>query len=399
MISFSNSTISTCLSPRHVLMGDSASEKIGELLCSWQIQNGNVLVVADREVVRLGLIKKVENPLKTGRYKVFRFDNIIGEPTIETAIELAEYARERSCAAVIGVGGGSAMDMAKIAAAMAVNTGEVKDYLGITSFKNMPLPLVLVPTTAGTGAEVTNVSMMSMEARKVIVLSPQLVPLAAVLDPLLTLSLPPKVTAATGLDALSHALEGFMSVKANSYTDSQAMLTMSIIARWLKVAYKAGSNIEARRAMGYAAFTGGLCLNAGVVLGHSVAYTIANRTHISHGVSCAMALPFTIAFNIPAISDRLSVAAAQLLGRQDVSPEDLVLWVSDLNAELGMPNSLGEIGVRKEDLKEMIEECVNKYPRPTNPVPLNREGLQVFYEKMFEGDIKGCVDAFRNVSI
>jgi len=394
MISFSSSNIGSCLSPRQVLMGDGASEKVGEFLGNWQVQKGNVLVVADREVVKLGLIDKVERPLKAAQYNVLRFDNIVGEPTLETAIELASFARERSYVAVVGLGGGSAMDMSKLAAAFAVNAGEIKDYLGITSFKNNPLPLALVPTTAGTGAEATGISMLSVEGRKAIVLSPQLVPLVAVLDPLLTVTLPPKITASTGLDALSHALEGFMSVRANPYTDFQAISTMITVARWLKIAHQDGSNIEARRAMSYAAFAGGLSLNAGAVLGHSVAYTIANKAHLSHGVSCAMALPYAISFNIPSIPERLSIAAAQVLGQPDASPEDLVLWVRDLNSDLGMPPSLKEIGLKKEDLDDMVEECITKYPRPTNPVPITRESLKILYAKMFEGDVKGSIGVF-----
>lgn len=394
MISFSNAAVSTCLTPKQVLMGDGASEKIGELLGNWQIPTGNVLVVADREVAKLGLIEKVEKPLQAGKYQVFRFDNIVGEPLLETAVELAALARERTYQAVIGVGGGSAMDMSKLAAALAVNSGDVTDYLGITSFKVPPIPLALVPTTAGTGAEATSVSMLSVEGRKVIVLSSQLVPLAAVLDPLLTLTLPPKVTAATGVDALSHALEGFMSIKANPFTDAQAITTMSIIARWLRTAYQDGANIEARRAMSYAAFTGGLSLNAGVVLGHSVAYTIANRTHLPHGASCAMALPFTIVFNTPAISERISQAAMHILGRQDAKSADLALWVRDLNTDLGLAQSLKEIGLTQEDLPEMVEECITKYPRPTNPVDIAADKLKVFYETLFDGDVEGYIAAF-----
>jgi alcohol dehydrogenase class IV len=399
MVSFSSSNICSFLSPKQVKMGDGASEKIGELFGTWQIQTGNVLVVADRQMVTLGLIDKVQTPLEAEKYPVFCFDNIVGEPTLDIAVELVEAARERNYVAVVGMGGGSAMDMAKLAAALAVNSGDVKDHFGATSFKNQPLPLVLIPTTAGTGAEATGISMLSVEGRKVIIVSPQLVPFAAVLDPQLTLTLPPGITAATGMDALSHALEGFMSTNANPFTDSQALSTMSVISTWLKRAYDDGSNIEARRAMGYAAYTGGLSLNAGVVLGHSVAYTIANHAKMSHGISCAMALPFTVAYNSLAVSDRLSKAAVQVTGHPGASPGDLALWISELNSYLKIPGSLKAIGLEEADLGEMEEECLNRYPRPTNPKTITPESLRVFYQMMFEGDIKGCVDAFGNASV
>ena len=396
MISFESNTVGACLSPRQVMIGDGAAAQIHEMLVNWQVSDGRVLIVADKEVVRLGLIDKVREPLKAN-YDVACFDEIVGEPTLATAETLANFARQKPYSAVVGVGGGSAIDMSKLAAALAANTGDVTEYIGITRFKETPLPLIAVPTTAGTGAEATAVSMLSIEGKKAIVLSPQLVPLAAVLDPLLTLSLPPKVTAATGLDALSHALEAFMSIKANPYTDTQAIATITVVARWLKTAVEDGANLEARRAMIYAAYTGGLCLNAGVVLGHSVAYTISNRAHMPHGVSCAMALPYTIAFNLPAVSDRLSIAAAHVLQGSNVTGEDLALWVADLIATLGMPGSLQDIGVKEMDLDAMAEECLNKYPRPTNPTPITRDRLRVFYEKMYKGDVQGCIEAFRSM--
>lgn len=395
MISFESANVGACLSPRQVLMGDGASAQIAEVLQNWRVIGGRVLIVADKEVSRLGLIDKVRAPLEKS-CQTDCFDDIVGEPTLAVAERLAAIARENAYAAVVGVGGGSAMDMSKLAAAFAVNPGEVTDYLGITRFPESPLPLVAVPTTAGTGAEATAVSMLSVEEKKAIVLSPQLVPLAAVLDPLLTETLPPRVTAATGLDALSHALEAFMSVKANPFTDTQAIATITVVGRWLKKAFENGADLEARRAMIYAAYTGGLCLNAGVVLGHSVAYTIANRSHIPHGVSCAMALPYTIAYNLPAAGDRLAVAAAHLPGNGDTGGEALAIWTDELNAALGMPRSLKEVGLTESDLGAMAAECLAKYPRPTNPTPITEDRLKVFYEKMYHGDVRGCIDAFHS---
>lgn len=396
MISFESDNVGACLSPRQILMGDGAAAQINEMLGGWQIAEGRVLVVADKEVVRLGLIDKVREPLAV-HFDLSLFDDIVGEPTLAMAQSLINLARKQAYVAVIGVGGGSAVDMAKLAAALAVNTGEITDYIGITSFKTRPLPLIAVPTTAGTGAEATAVSMLSIEDKKTIVLSPQLVPLAAVLDPLLTVSLPPKVTAATGLDALSHALEAFMSLKANPFTDTQAVATISIVARWLKKAFKDGGDLEARRAMIYAAYTGGLCLNAGVVLGHSVAYTISNRAHIPHGVSCAMALPYTIAYNNSVLADRLKVAAGYVLENSSAGGDDLALWAGNLVEDLGIPLSLKQVGISESDLELMAEECLSKYPRPTNPTPITKERLKVLYEKIYSGDVKGSIDAFRSI--
>jgi alcohol dehydrogenase class IV len=231
--------------------------------------------------------------------------------------------------------------------------------------------------------------MLSVEGRKAIVLSPQLIPLAAVLDPALTRSLPPRVTAATGLDALSHACEAYMSVRATPFTDGNALTAVGVIARWLKRAYDDGADMEARRAMLFAAYLGGVCLNAGVVVGHSVAYTIANRTRTPHGVSCAMALPYTVLFNRAARPERLKALTEALTGLPNAGAEDLAVWIDELNAYLGMPRSLGELGIPAGGLDDMVAECLTRYPRPTNPVELNRERLKPLYEAMHAGDVKG----------
>ncbi len=258
MISFAKPDVYSCLGPRQLMLGDGAAGQLGQLLSGWKITDGDLLLVADKEVVKLGLDRKVSDPLNAAGYVVACFDDIVGEPTLEVAEALAEFARDKPFKAVIGMGGGSSLDMSKLAAAFAVNQGRVSDHLGAISFPETPLPLINIPTTAGTGAEATAVSMLSVQGRKAVVVSPQLVPLATVLDALLTKTLPPKITAATGMDALSHALEGFMSLKASPYSDTQALTTMAIVARWLKVAYADGANLEARRAMIYGAYTGGL---------------------------------------------------------------------------------------------------------------------------------------------
>lgn len=395
MISFAKPNVYSSQGPRQLMMGDGASGQVEQLLKGWKIEGGDVLLVADKEVVKLGLDRKVAAPLEAAGYAVAVFDGIVGEPTLEVAEALAEFARQKPFKAVVGMGGGSSLDMSKLAAAFATNPEGVTEHLGATSFAKAPLPLINVPTTAGTGAEATAVSMLSVQGRKAVVLGPQLVPLATVLDAELTKTLPPKITAATGMDALSHALEGFMSINASPFTDTQATTCMSIVARWLKSAYEDGSNMEARRAMIYGAYIGGLTLNAGVVLGHSMAYTIANRCHLPHGVSCAMALPYTIAYNLKAIPERISQAADLVLGKHGSKPEELVTWVDGLIVALGLPRSLQEVDISETDVPAMIAECVERYPRPTNPAPIDADRLKVLYETMVTGDIVRAVEYYQ----
>ncbi|MCF8104462.1 MAG: iron-containing alcohol dehydrogenase [Desulfohalobiaceae bacterium] len=392
MINFQQDTASSCLVPRQIVFGDGASRTIADHLKNWSVSTGQVLVVSDAEISKMGFLDPVMDALQKGGFSCSFFDEIAGEPDLFIANELVNRVRRDPFTAVVGVGGGSAMDMAKLAAAFAGNPGQVEENLGPAKFEHQPLPLALVPTTAGTGSEATAISMLSVDDKKSIVLSPHLVPLIAVLDPLLTRSLPPKVTAATGLDALSHALEAYMSTRANPYTDLHVYRTCQIIAAFLKKAYEDGTDLEARRAMLFAAHSGGICLNAGVVLGHSVAYTISNRTHYPHGTCCAMSLPYVLAYNSSACLERLKALAFEIIGLEDASPKNLVTWVSSLATDLGIPGSLQEIGLSLNDLGEMVDECLNRYPRPNNPVALEEKRLTKMYKAFFEGDPLGYYD-------
>ena len=397
-LNFRDADVSVYLGPAKLYFGDGAASKLHDVLCDCGVRGGRVLLVADRDVVRLELSDPPKASLTANGFEVDVFSDVVGEPELAVVQSLINTVRSASYTApyvaVVGLGGGSAMDMAKLAAALATNAGEVGGLAGAVGFEHAPLPLVLVPTTAGTGAEVTKVSMLSVGGQKTILVSPQLVSAAAVLDPTLTLSLPPRITASTGIDALSHALEALMSTNASPFTDAAALSAVGTIARSLEVACNEPSNSRARRAMMFAAYQAGLALNAGVVLGHSVAYTIANRAKLPHGVTCAVALPYCAVYNAPASEEWLKGVTALLPeearerdGKHAASP--LVHWLASLNEALGMPASLEEVSVRRQDLPAMVDECLDKYPRPNNPVPVEREGLLELYDHLFTGDVGG----------
>ncbi len=389
---FEQDTVSSSLVPRQIVFGDGSSQTAATHLQNWSVPPGQVLVVADAAISSMGVLDPIRCSLEENGFPCTLFKKIAGEPDLAIADELADWARREPFKAVLGVGGGSAMDMAKLAAAFAVNSGRVEDYSGAAVFENSPLPLALVPTTAGTGSEATSVSMFSIEGKKSIILSPQLVPLMAILDPLLTKSLPANMTAATGLDALSHALEAAMSTRANPYTDLHVHKTCQLVAAHLKTVYYDGTQLASRRAMLFAAHCGGVSLNAGVVLGHSVAYTISNRTNLPHGTCCAMSLPYVIAYNSAAVHRRLSALALEAIGLEDADPRGLVHWTSTLTADLGIPLSLRDAGLSEDDLDAMIKECLKRYPRPNNPVPLEEKRLAGMYLAFLEGDPLGYYD-------
>lgn len=354
---------------------------------------GPVLIVTDRDVVRLGLAEGVQRSLEAAGYHPDVFADVAGEPDLQVVDRAAAAVRTKPYRAVVGVGGGSAMDVAKLAAALATNPGSASDIIGFNRLAEPCLPMVLIPTTAGTGAEASRNAMVMAEGRKAFVGSPFLVPDAAILDPQLTVTLPASVTGATGLDALSHALECYLSTLANPFTSTASLMAMRLIARFLPTAYRQGGNLDARRAMLFAAYLGGLALNASAVLGHSMAYTVANRTHLPHGVTCAMALPYCVAYCLPGASQRIAAAAAEISHGQETQPEWLVRWLGGLNAELQIPASLMQVGIERRELQSMVDELLHHYPRPNNPVPLERGRLLVLYEYFHAGDLEGCLKA------
>ncbi|MBO8140784.1 MAG: iron-containing alcohol dehydrogenase [Firmicutes bacterium] len=387
-ITFADGRVTTAYAPRSWTMGDGASAEIGRILRSWGLEPGaRVVLVTDRQISRIGLTAPAVDALDGEGFRVEIFSDIAGEPDLEIARRVVDFARNHKPAAVVGLGGGSALDTAKLAAGMLTHSGDVTDYLGTKQFIRPCAPLLLIPTTAGTGAEATRTVMLIVEGRKVFINSPFLVPGGAVLDPLLTRTLPPAVTAATGLDALSHAVESLLSTGSNPFTQHAAVMAVDIIAHWLPRAYEQPDDLEARRAMLFAAYLGGLSLNAGAILGHSIAYTIANRTRLPHGVTCAMALPYCIAYSLPDASDRL-LPAVEAAG---IGPEKgstgLARWVSDLAAGLGLPVSLEAVGIQERDLEGMVAECLAAYPRPNNPRPMERERLLRLYRALWRGNL------------
>jgi alcohol dehydrogenase class IV len=371
--------------PSRLWFGIGASSRIGECVRELGIGAGRALLVTDPVGERLGLAREIAAGLTASGFQVHGYSDIPGEPSVEVADRAAGVARALSPALVVGVGGGSVMDVAKLSAVLVRNEGSVFDYTHFVGrrFADRGVPAILVPTTAGTGAEASQNAVVTKGALKAFANNhPQLLAEAVILDPALTVSLPPRVTADTGLDALSHCVEGMLSTNATALTDLMATQGIGLIARALPRAYARGEDMAARADMLLAAYMGGLTLNAGMVIGHSIAYTIANRLHTPHGFSCALALPYAIAYNRPAIPERLA-AVARAAGFD--GSDDVVARVGALCQDVGIPESLRSLGIERERLPELLEECLTRYPRPNNPRPVERDALWSLYTAMWEG--------------
>lgn len=389
-------------SPAQLVAGDGASDQVGPLLDSWAVPPGTVAVVVDADVLGLGLAKPILASLEGQGYRPEVVACTPGEPELAGVETVVADLRRMKPAACVGLGGGSTMDVAKLAAALTTNPGDVTDFLGPNRVRLPSPPTVLVPTTAGTGSEATQVAMLSVHGKKAAAASAPLMARAAILDPALIIGLPKSVTAASGLDALSHAFESYLSTTANPSTEGASIHGATLIAASIRAVFADGSDRDMRMAMLTGAYWSGIGLNASVVLGHSIAYTIANRTGLPHGVTCSMALPYCLAYNEKASSsriERLAVALREQIGggdRLDSDPTGIYGWLADLEKQLGVPASLQEVGIQRSDVPGMVEECITSYPRANNPVPFDAKALGRLYDYLFDGDIHGCAATFRN---
>ncbi len=366
-----------------VIVGRGAVKELGSLVSELGARTGTVFVVTDATLAKLGVAMRVQEYLTMGGVETALYSDITGEPTEDVAMAVVTAARRVRPSAVVGLGGGSALDMAKLAAVLATNTGVVADYFGSKRFEVPPVPLVLIPTTAGTGAESSRNAVVSRGGQKAFLSSPRLVPTAAILDPELTLSLPPNVTAWTGMDALSHCMEAVLSTTSTPLTDAIAVRGIQLICEHLPVVYREGANLPARAQMQVGAFLGGFALNAGMVVGHSIAYTLANHLHLAHGLSCALALPSAIAYNATAAPERVALLASAM--GVDGGGAVVVRAVRRLGTSVGIPAAWQTLGLSQEDLPALVDECVTRYPRPNNPRPLDTTALLRLYEAAWEG--------------
>jgi alcohol dehydrogenase len=347
------------------------------------------LVVTDKVMVKTGIAQRVTDNLGVG-FDVY--DEVEAEPRIEVAQAVADRVRSGAYDLVVGVGGGSSMDMAKVAAGLATNKGPARAFVGNNLFSSKPLPSIMVPTTAGTGAELTVTSMVTVEGHKQWINSSLLLPSVAVVDPELTMSMPPGVTAATGMDALCHNTEAYLSGLASPITDSAALEGVGVIVRSLERAYDVGTDRAAREAMSLGALMGGISLQARMVYGHSIGYTIATRFRLPHGVSCGLPLPYIIsnyavacapkmkkladAYGVPPVEDpaKLGVAIAER--------------VRGMAVHLKIPTTLKELGVAESDLPGLAAECVAMYPRPNSPLVFDEKSMGDLYHRMWEGNLE-----------
>jgi len=352
------------------------------------------LLVIDPGLTKAGLDQVIRQPLDQAGINYAVYDRIDPEPGLRLADQGTEMARQEKCDCVIGVGGGSAMDVAKAIAILLTNGGKAVDYLGLGKIQKPGVPKIMVPTSAGTGAEVTFTAVFINEetGSKGGMNGDPLYPDIAILDPELTTTLPPHVTAATGIDALTHALEAYTSIQANPISEIYSSRAIALIGKNIRTAYADGRNIEARSNMLLASLLGGKALAiAGVGLVHAMAYPLGGMFGIPHGLANAVLLPFVTSYNLIGNLDK-HARLAEMLG-QDISglssreaAEITVEELHLLNQDLGIPASLKDLSIPAEKFPEMAEIALTvARPVENNPRQPSRKDIIAIYEEAMAG--------------
>ena len=347
-----------------------------------RLRSSRILLVTDPGLVQVGIAGKVQQLLSS--CAVETFTNVEPDPSIETVAECAEYARHTGCDLVIGLGGGSALDVAKCAAAMVNNPGEVRDYLGVDKVPNPAVAKILIPTTAGTGSEVTNVAVLSLKAKKTKkgIVSRHLLADVAILDPELTLGLPAAVTAATGMDALTHAIEAYVSRFAQPLTDHFALTAIAMIAGTLRTAVHHGADIEARETMLTASLYAGLAFgSAATGMVHGLAMPLGGQFNIPHGIANSVLLPHVMRWNlVSAISRYREIAIVmgekvEHLSERD-SAECAITAVEALSRDIGIPGYLDDLDIPRDAIEALARDgMTNERQVRPNPRDVTYDGL------------------------
>lgn len=328
---------------------------------------------------RFGLLDKIENSLKKAGLPYEIFDRVEREPVLETAEEGAGIARRAGCDVVIGVGGGSAMDAAKLIAMLRDNTGPAEEYqLGERDWEAGCCPWIAIPTTAGTGSEATKVSVMSNKRLgvKKALYSWEMVSTVTLLDAEACVNMPPDLTRDTGLDALGQAIEGYLSTGSNPITAAAALRAVRLVHRFLPRAVEDGGDLEARHNMLIAAMLGGVAIDTGVGLGHEMAMAVGSFKGLSHGLLVGVLTPWCLEPNLGYADSKmtdLADAFGSAHGEADLKARRLVQLVRDFQQQVGCPATLGELGVSEEEIGPILEASKLSTDIGTNPCPLDDE--------------------------
>jgi alcohol dehydrogenase class IV len=355
-----------------LLVGPGSSARLGQAIAGFG--HSKILIVTDSIIAKLGLLKGLTDALTAGGAEFVVFDEITPDAPIPLIEKGIAFYQANHCDAIVAFGGGSSMDASKAIAVAIANPKPLRQLAGYLKGLRTPIKIYAVPTTAGTGSEVTVAAVISDpdNHKKLVIVDPRMVPKMAALDPLLMTGLPPHITAATGIDALTHAIEAFVGHWTTDYSNGMALSAVGLIFENLRIAYRDGKNLEAREKMALASTYAGFAFtraNVGYV--HAIAHQFGGLYHTPHGLANAIMLPLVLKFSSPAITDRLALLAVSARVGTPDEPTDLLAQkfldaVDQLNADLGIPTTLEAL--QQADIpalaKAACHEAHTGYPVP-----------------------------------
>lgn len=346
--------------PRIMEIGKNARSKLPDILNSLGCKKP--LIITDKMMVSLGYIEKIQQLLKEANIDADYFDKTIPEPTSGSIAAGVQHVKNHHYDSIIAVGGGSPIDSAKAISILGKFGGEIRDYKFPRQVNESGLPIIAIPTTAGTGSECTRFTIITDDQsnEKMLCAGLGFLPIAAIVDYELTMSLPARTTADTGIDALTHAIEAYVSKKANSYSDAQALAAMKLIGPNLQTVYHQPNNEVAREKMMLGSTLAGIAFsNASVALVHGMSRPIGAFFHVPHGLSNAMLLPMITSYSIEAAPERYAdcakaIGVANQDDHPDIANQKLVQALININNDLQVP-TLAEFGVSKQTFDELVQ--------------------------------------------
>lgn len=376
---------------QNIVAGRNSLQLLGEKLSLMGVKVSSALIITQPTMVDLGFVKQIVSQLQAKGVSVHTNTNILPEPTLENIEQVFEATASKDYDVLIGIGGGSVLDTTKILSVLKTNDASVEQLLGTDLVANSGVPTILIPTTSGTGAEVTPNAIVTLpdQELKVGIVSKYLLPTLVILDPVLTLKLPKPITAATGMDAFTHSLESFISTKANPISDMFALESIRLISSSIVEAYQNGESIEAREKMLVGSMYGGMALtSAGTAAVHALAYPLGGKYKIPHGVANSMLLPHVMKYNMDAITDRLALVAEPMgISTHGLSNSQLAEKVVEKIVEwtnvLEIPQDLKNYGVKEEELPE-ISVSASQVTRllNNNPKKLSVADIEAIYRHL-----------------
>ena len=352
------------------------------------------LLVTDKDLGKSDLVKKITTDQNLKKLSINVFSNIKGNPVGSNVDEGVEVFKKGNHDGVIAFGGGSGLDVGKAVAFMSAQTRSIWDFEDVgdnwTKANTEKIaPIIAVPTTAGTGSEAGRASLITNEKNqtKKIIFHPKILPSIVILDPCLTVGLPPKITAATGMDALAHNLEAYCASGYHPMADGIALEGMNLIKRWLMIAVKEGKNLEARSNMMVAATMGSTAFQKGLGAIHSLSHPVNSVYNIHHGLSNAIFMPYVLTFNKKEIEEKI-IKLSEYLELKEKSFDCFLEWVLDLRKNLKIPHKLSEVAnVKSEEINKLSQMALEDPSTPGNPKKLTLDDMKLLYEYSLEGKL------------